>query len=434
MNPPEPAADAPMLSGEEMRREEGDHVRALREQPKDEDAATGFIGLAFSGGGIRSATFNLGILQALAKQNMLPQFDYLSTVSGGGYIGSWFSALVYRLGNLDRARKVLMARQEKGEEAPPLRFLRRYSNYLTPKTGLSGDTLAAVATYLRNFGLNLIPLVSLGAAFIFTMYLLAQGTAGFDSQVSGTSTLWLALVLIMLAVWSAAAGLSTASASRAGCWAARPEWAWAILIPTGVAGILIALAMMRGELTELTPAQWLVFGAVGYGLAWVSGFVIWRWYGSKPEDTFQGFSNKLMLFAMTLLSGAVAGFLLSVVDAMVRGLPGADTDGMQQAWWTMALGSPLVMLSFSLPVALHIGLLSRLLSHEAREWWSRIGGLLLVAALAWLIAFGLTGLAPVLAIWAHGWTVEAGGVWAALTLIGVWLAKSPMTGGGKGSD
>jgi len=45
-------------------------------------------GLALSGGGIRSATFSLGILQALASHNLLKKFDYLSTVSGGGYIGS----------------------------------------------------------------------------------------------------------------------------------------------------------------------------------------------------------------------------------------------------------------------------------------------------------------------------------------------------------
>jgi len=45
-------------------------------------------GIAFSGGGIRSATFNLGILQGLARTGLLPMFDYLSTVSGGGYIGS----------------------------------------------------------------------------------------------------------------------------------------------------------------------------------------------------------------------------------------------------------------------------------------------------------------------------------------------------------
>jgi hypothetical protein len=46
------------------------------------------IGLALSGGGIRSATTNLGILQALASMRILPMVDYLSTVSGGGYVGA----------------------------------------------------------------------------------------------------------------------------------------------------------------------------------------------------------------------------------------------------------------------------------------------------------------------------------------------------------
>ena len=47
--------------------------------------------LAFSGGGIRSATFCLGVTQVLARKGMLEQFDYLSTVSGGGYLGSFLS-------------------------------------------------------------------------------------------------------------------------------------------------------------------------------------------------------------------------------------------------------------------------------------------------------------------------------------------------------
>ena len=52
-------------------------------------------GLALSGGGIRSATFNLGILQALAEVGKLRRFDYLSTVSGGGYIGGWLTAWIH---------------------------------------------------------------------------------------------------------------------------------------------------------------------------------------------------------------------------------------------------------------------------------------------------------------------------------------------------
>jgi len=54
------------------------------------------LGLAFSGGGIRSATFNLGVLQALARHGLLMRVDYLSTVSGGGYIGGWFQAWLIR--------------------------------------------------------------------------------------------------------------------------------------------------------------------------------------------------------------------------------------------------------------------------------------------------------------------------------------------------
>src|SRR5262245_9801747 len=56
-------------------------------------------GLAISGGGIRSATFGLGVLQGLADLGILSRFDYLSTVSGGGYIGGWLAAWMKREGN-----------------------------------------------------------------------------------------------------------------------------------------------------------------------------------------------------------------------------------------------------------------------------------------------------------------------------------------------
>ena len=100
-------------------------------------------GLAFSGGGIRSATFNLGILQALAELRLLRQFDYLSCVSGGGYTGGWLSALIHRecAGRIEDAEEKL---RTGGTENPAIRFLRSYSNYLTPRPSfLSADTLAA---------------------------------------------------------------------------------------------------------------------------------------------------------------------------------------------------------------------------------------------------------------------------------------------------
>ena len=57
-------------------------------------AKLGLVGLALSGGGIRSSTFSLGVIQALAKHGFLKAVDYLSTVSGGGFIGSCLSSLL----------------------------------------------------------------------------------------------------------------------------------------------------------------------------------------------------------------------------------------------------------------------------------------------------------------------------------------------------
>src|SRR5215467_6431853 len=70
--------------------------RAARNIDPKAPPKTSLVGLAFSGGGIRSATFNLGVMQALAENHLLHKFDYLSTVSGGGYIGSWLAALTKR--------------------------------------------------------------------------------------------------------------------------------------------------------------------------------------------------------------------------------------------------------------------------------------------------------------------------------------------------
>src|SRR5262245_52768047 len=70
--------------------------RALWKTRKPGDGALAVehpVGLAFSGGGIRSAIFSLGLAQALAEKKLFPQVDYLSTVSGGGYTGSFLGSL-----------------------------------------------------------------------------------------------------------------------------------------------------------------------------------------------------------------------------------------------------------------------------------------------------------------------------------------------------
>src|SRR6188508_3143661 len=118
------------------------------------------FGLAFSGGGIRSATFNLGILQGLAEHDLLRRVDYLSTVSGGGYIGSWLHGFIKHHcdSNLIEATRRLSP-TIKPVEGPatkdPIAFLRKYSNYLAPSPGLfSADTWVIGVIWLRNVLLN----------------------------------------------------------------------------------------------------------------------------------------------------------------------------------------------------------------------------------------------------------------------------------------
>ncbi|HVO82029.1 MAG TPA: patatin-like phospholipase family protein [Terriglobales bacterium] len=122
-------------------------------------AKQSLIGLAFSGGGIRSATFNLGVLQALAQKNLLRAFDYVSTVSGGGYIGSWLMAWMHhQQAGIQWVEECLSRKPYSSSQAadpPELHFLRDYSNYLTPRKGLLGaDFWAFLAAYLRNTFLN----------------------------------------------------------------------------------------------------------------------------------------------------------------------------------------------------------------------------------------------------------------------------------------
>ena len=61
-------------------------------QPEAEPFHQGLIGLALSGGGVRSATFSLGAIQALNRWGVFEKVDYLSTVSGGGFTGACLRA------------------------------------------------------------------------------------------------------------------------------------------------------------------------------------------------------------------------------------------------------------------------------------------------------------------------------------------------------
>ena len=125
-------------------------------------ARKGLLGVCFSGGGIRSATFNLGIVQGLAQLGLLPHLDYLSSVSGGGYIHEFLAAWILRHpSGLSGVIEELIPQAEPGclPRAPePIKWLTRYASYLTPARGIfSTDTWTMIAIWFRNTILNQIP-------------------------------------------------------------------------------------------------------------------------------------------------------------------------------------------------------------------------------------------------------------------------------------
>ena len=146
-------------------------------------------GICLSGGGIRSATFNLGVLQGLARLDLLKNFDYLSSVSGGGYIHQFLAAWIKREEERNKEQVEEECRKKHQPHVPyeagagfravnkhldplpnhqgvafhpePIKWLRRYSNYLTPAKGMfSADMWVMVAIWLRNSFLNQIVLLS----------------------------------------------------------------------------------------------------------------------------------------------------------------------------------------------------------------------------------------------------------------------------------
>ncbi len=97
------STDTGLKNFKEMRKTEIEKAINKRRQKRRESSREGqtypdsdgsdLVGLALSGGGIRSAMFNLGLLQAMQRAGFLKHVDYISSVSGGGYTNGYFSTL-----------------------------------------------------------------------------------------------------------------------------------------------------------------------------------------------------------------------------------------------------------------------------------------------------------------------------------------------------
>lgn len=144
------------------------------------------VGLALSGGGVRSATFNLGLLQALSARGMLKRFHYLATVSGGGYVGGFWTrwrkahpqpphdnkSPSFPRPEGPATAEPLDAGPKEIREPREIRHLREFSRFLIPRSGMNSEFWAAVAAL---FGGVLSSLIVAAAVIIATMVLWAAG-------------------------------------------------------------------------------------------------------------------------------------------------------------------------------------------------------------------------------------------------------------------
>ena len=160
------------------------------------------VGLALSGGGIRSATVNLGVLQARAGKGLLGRFHYLSTVSGGGYVGGFWT----RWRTARRAAGVLGGghvfpmpmgeAQGAGRGGPrevrephEVRHLREFSRFLIPRRGLNAEFWAAAVTVLGGIVPSLVVAAAVvaGAVALWALFAVLLASAAYPPIVRGAA-------------------------------------------------------------------------------------------------------------------------------------------------------------------------------------------------------------------------------------------------------
>jgi hypothetical protein len=196
------------------------------------------IGLAFSGGGIRSATFGLGVLQALKSLGILEKVHYLSTVSGGGYIGSWLTANCAR-------HKDWLASDADWDES--IKHLRRYSNYLSPDLGFfSADTWSMFTVWFRN-ALLVQATVILVIACVLTI---PRPLAVLFANWAEVGQLrWLSILLFLFGVVGIAGNEARVSRLRSLKVSRVESWVWSGI----TASILVATAVGWGVYRKFEP-------------------------------------------------------------------------------------------------------------------------------------------------------------------------------------
>ncbi|MEA2240171.1 MAG: hypothetical protein QOC81_4895 [Thermoanaerobaculia bacterium] len=376
---------------------DGHGVRAMYEAIHEKE----FAALCLSGGGIRSATFNLGILQGLADHRLLTRFHYLSTVSGGGYIGSWLSSWTRRHqeGSTGVAKDLSRQPIDPTEpEVKPIRHLREYSSYLAPNaSAFSVDMWTLIATYLRNLLLNwtmLLPALAAMLALPRVMEALINGQAGLHTSTWG----WMAAIFGSAAVIGVATvrpkSDRTARRDRVDARRLRRERKrvryWLVpLIASGIAFVVFWPNYPSGVDPFLLARLFSIAGLAGaliYAMRRAIALTpMQQGFMPKLRGIFQAllswrafWSRALREVAAAMMAGWLGGLLLWV--CFEKAFDAATfSDGIHLERYA-SLALPLFLLVFFAEATLLVGFSTLFSSDHDREWWARSAAVMFICA------------------------------------------------------
>ena len=386
--------------------------------------------LAISGGGIRSATFALGVLQGLSRRRLLDQFHYLSTVSGGGYIGGWLSSWIRRDPfGIRGVSSQLTARPPKplAPEPAPLRHLRAFSSYLTPRVGLlSGDTWTVAATYVRNLLLNWLILVPCLLVVVMVPRALA---VGMRYRLDAAWVPYLGLAALALA----ATGLFRLVAARP---LADPRNRFSIrdgtflvrcLAPLAVAALLLHLRWAWSVGKTLDPG-WIILLTV---LVCLAAFLVFAFRLLRPDAFRRGVEDQVRTtkqlaaeLRAAFVAGSAGGTLLWAVSLLYQTLDVSPRLDLNTALLA-TFGPPMLLAILFLQATIFVGMASTGNGELDREWWARAAGWVLAAAAAWIVIASTSIFGP-LAFFALPVALPAvGGIAGAFSVIAGWSEKTP---------
>ncbi|WP_139174827.1 hypothetical protein [Janthinobacterium lividum] len=230
------------------------------------------VGLSISGGGIRSATFALGIVEVLARRGILADVDVMSTVSGGGYLGSFISSTLNDPSPTVGLKPGQQPFGRNGEvESHSVRHLRNHSKYLSE----GGISTFAVMAFSAAYGV-LISLLLVAPLLVFAATIAVNGF-GLGTDQAG----WIPPTVALWANWIAWGSLAIMilflSMSRNRSSSERRERIAVVLFVVGICLAVINQLPVLHRLVQGHATTLLVFSLVLPLLAGAAGL----WWGAK---------------------------------------------------------------------------------------------------------------------------------------------------------